>query len=69
MNERVTCKSCKHSKFNWSNPFSWGSPYSYRCKKSVKPEDIDWDPVTGKETIVKEHLGYDIISSFSDLLL
>jgi len=56
MSEKVTCKSCKHSKFDWTNPFGWGTSYAYKCKKSIKPKDTEWDPVTGKETVIKEHL-------------
>jgi hypothetical protein len=57
MSERVSCKECKYCKRDWFGtvPFMWGSPYFYKCTKSLKEEEVEWDPVTGKEIVTKKH--------------
>jgi len=56
MNETVTCKSCKHCKFNWKDIFSWGSEYAYVCKKTQTDEWSITDPVTGRVKVLKNYM-------------
>lgn len=57
MDERASCKTCKHCKKDWFGtvPFMWFSPYFYKCTQSLKEEDVEWDPVTGKDIVTKKH--------------
>jgi len=54
MNELVSCKSCMHARYEWKNfPFNIGSPYSWQCDKVKTKEEIELDPVNGKEILKK----------------
>lgn len=45
----VPCKSCVHVRFNWANPFSIGSQYAWVCNKIMSEEEIEINPIDGKE--------------------
>lgn len=54
MDEPVSCKSCRHSRFDWRQfPMTMFSPYAYRCDRIKTQEQTVIDPVFGKKTVEK----------------
>lgn len=54
MDETVSCRSCRHSRFDWRQfPFTIFSPYAWRCDRIRTEEQTVIDPVYGKKIVEK----------------
>lgn len=52
MEDIVSCKSCKHVRYDWKNfPFNIGSIYAWNCNRVTSKEEVEFDPVNGKELV------------------
>lgn len=54
MEDTISCKSCRHSRYDWRQfPMTIFSPYAYRCDRIKTPEQVVLDPVFGKKNVEK----------------
>jgi hypothetical protein len=58
VNKDMLCKDCSHSFIPWYDyPSRWLSsgPFWYKCKRSGKKIEVDFNPVTGGKTLPADY--------------
>jgi len=58
LNKEMLCKNCVHAFVPWHDyPSTWLTPgqHWYKCKRSGKQVEVDFNPVTGGRTLPADY--------------